>query len=204
MATGIHDFPARHAATGVALAVVWGVFAYRHVLVFLSSGNWTYLAFCFSETLQAALFIFRRPPVSVSARRSDWAVAIAGTVLPMFLQPHPGGLDTHGGGLVLAGLVMQVLGLVSLNRSFAIVAAKRQIRTQGMYRLLRHPIYSAYLLLFSGYVWGNTTAWNVSLYCLFVVCLLIRVAREERHLWMDAEYRAYTDAVRYRLIPFVY
>jgi protein-S-isoprenylcysteine O-methyltransferase Ste14 len=204
MTSGVHHFTARQAATSSALALVWAFFAYRHVVVFSTTGNWSYLAFCFSETLQAVLFVFRFAPASVSTRRFDWVVAIAGTVLPLFLQPHPEGLDTHGGALVVTGLVMQVLGLASLNRSFAIVAAKRQIRTQGMYRLLRHPIYSAYLLLFSGYVFGNTTAWNVTLYCLFVACLLLRVASEERHLSIDKDYRAYAAAVRYRLIPFLY
>ena len=193
-----------HATAGLALAVIWGSFAYRHINVFMLTGEWPYLVFFVSETLQAGLFIIRYQPVSVSSDPVDWTVAIAGTVAPLCFVPAETGFGTHAGALIVIGALLQISGLVSLNRSFAIVAAKRKIRTSGMYRVVRHPIYASYLVLFSGYVWGNATAWNICLLSLIVACIVVRVLREERHLGMDSTYRDYTRQVRFRLLPFLF
>lgn len=193
-----------HGAAGLALAAIWGLFAYRHINVFGQTGEWRYLVFCMSETLQAALFVLRYRPVSVSNNPVDWAVAVAGTVAPLFFVPHESGFGPLPGALIVMGALMQMLGLFSLNRSFAIVAARRKIKTSGMYRVVRHPIYASYLVLFSGYVWANATLWNISLFSVIVGCIVARIVREERHLRADSTYREYTTQVRYRLVPFLF
>lgn len=192
----------QHCGAGLALAAIVGLFAYRHVHAFAETGEWPYLVFCLSETLQAALFIVRYQPVSVSTDPLDWTVAVAGSVLPLLLVPAE--TSPQLGAVIVTAMVLQILGLVSINRSFAVVAAKRKIRTNGMYRIVRHPIYASYLVLFSGYVWANATAWNVSLFCAIVACIVGRVLSEERHLCGDRIYREYTAQVRYRLVPFLF
>jgi protein-S-isoprenylcysteine O-methyltransferase Ste14 len=191
-----------HAAAGVALATIWALFAYRHIDVFLRTGAWPYLVFCVSETLQAGLFLARYQPVSVSNNPMDWVVAVVGTVTPLFLVPSDTG--SHIGTFILIGTCLQILGLLSLNRSFAIVAARRRIRTSGMYRVVRHPIYASYLVLLFGYLWTTPSAWNIALVSLVVVCIVARIIAEERHLSEDESYVRYTAQVRYRLMPFVF
>jgi protein-S-isoprenylcysteine O-methyltransferase Ste14 len=73
-----------------------------------------------------------------------------------------------------------------------------------MYRFVRHPMYASYLLLFSGYLLGNTTTWNLAVYVFSVCFMLLRILREERHLSADPEYRQYASRVRYRLVPYFY
>jgi protein-S-isoprenylcysteine O-methyltransferase Ste14 len=194
----------RRAGGSVLLAVLWAVFAYRHVVAYVQTGHLSYVVFCVSETLQAALFVLRFRPATVSTRAADWIIAVGATFAPLFFVPHADGLGGSGQALVVAGALLQILGLLSLNRSFAIVPAKRRIRTGGMYRIVRHPVYAAYVIMFSGYVWANTTPWNVALYCLIVASNIARIANEEKHLGVDAEYRAYADRVRYRLVPLIY
>jgi len=49
---------------------------------------------------------------------------------------------------------------------FAIVAAKREIKTEWMYRIVRHPIYASYILTFGCYVLVHTTLANLLVYAM--------------------------------------
>lgn len=191
-------------ATGLLMAALWGWFAYRHVLAFQNTGEWAYLLVCVSETLAAAFFIFRSAPTSVSADPLDWLFAIAGTFMPLLFGPASWGLLPVAKHLVAVGTVLQILGLLSLNRSFAIVAAQRVIKTQGMYRFVRHPLYASYLLIFTGYILANTTLWNLLIYIMTMGFLFVRMVREEKYLVLDLAYADYMQRVRYRVIPFVF
>lgn len=191
-------------AIGVLLATVWILFALNHIRAFWETGVFAFLVFCFSETLQAFFFLIRKMPKSVSVDPFDWLVGIAGTLIPLFF--HPGGavIWAHGDMLVFIGVVIQILGLMSLNRSFAIVAAKREIKTGGLYRFVRHPMYASYLFLFSGYVLFNASLMNFILFILALTFLFLRLIEEEKHLSADTGYRAYKERVRWRLIPFLF
>ena len=195
---------ALNVAGGLFLAIIWLLFAYRHVTAFAVTGQYALLLFCLSETLQAALFACRRLPATVSVRPLDWLIAVCGTIAPLFFVP----LNSMGTGaadvLIALGVTLQILGLISLNRSFGLVPAKRQIKTSGMYRFVRHPMYASYLLLFTGYLLGNPSAWNLAVYLSSVWFMLWRILREEHHLLADPEYKRYASQVRYRLVPYLY
>lgn len=189
---------------GAAMATAWAMFAVNHVLAFQRSGQALYLLFFASETLAALMFLIRTEPVSVSAAPADWALAIGATFAPFLFQPAPSAILVQGALLVVAGTAAQVAGLISLNRSIGMVAAQRQIKTAGMYRVVRHPLYASYLLTFTGYVLSNTSAANLALYAATLTLLLLRLLREERHLAQDQQYRDYMHSVPYRVIPLVF
>jgi protein-S-isoprenylcysteine O-methyltransferase Ste14 len=190
--------------SGVFLATVWGGFAYIHVQTFVKTGEISLLMFCLSETLTAAFYLFRSDPKTVSILPFDWLVAIAGTIAPLFLRPASWGILPMASIAIAVGTGIQILGLISLNRSFAIVAAKRVIKTAWMYRIVRHPIYASYCLTFAGYTLSNTTLANVLIYIIATALLCMRIFREEQHLALDPLYREYMSNVRYRLIPFIF
>ncbi len=190
--------------TGLVLAVLWGLFAYRHALAFQRTGDWTYLLVCLSETVAATLLACRSKPTSVSTDPLDWVFAIAGTFVPTLFTPASWGLLPAANTLVAIGTVLQILGLISLNRSIALVPAHRELKTTGMYRFLRHPLYASYLLSFTGYTLANTSLWNALIYVMMVGFLFVRVEREEKHLACDLAYGEYRQRVRYRLVPLVF
>lgn len=193
-----------HVVAGLLMAILWGWFSYRHLSAFHDRGEWTYLLVCVSETLAAAFFVFRSAPISVSADPLDWLFAIAGTFMPLLFGPASWGLLPAAKHLVAVGTVLQIFGLISLNRSFALVAAQRKIKTRGMYRFVRHPLYASYLLMFTGYVLANTTVWNAAIYVMTLGFLFVRMVREEKHLALDLAYADYMQRVPYRVIPFVF
>ncbi|RJG04566.1 methyltransferase family protein [Noviherbaspirillum sedimenti] len=198
------DSAAIHLLLGCVMAALWGLFAYRHMLAFHNTGDWSYLMVCISETLTATFFVFRSAPATVSADPLDWLFALAGTFTPLFFAPASWGLLPAAKALVFVGIGMQIFGLLSLNRSFALVAAKRKIKTRGMYRLVRHPLYASYWVIFTGYILANTTWMNFVLYVMTMGFLFVRLVREEKHLALDPAYGQYMQQVRYRVIPFVF
>lgn len=190
--------------SGFALAMLWGIFAYAHLEQFQKTHELALLLFFFSETLTAALYVFRSDPKTVSLIPLDWLVAIGGTFAPLFFRPTTWGILPWASVAILVGATIQILAVVSLNRSFAIVAAKREIKTSWMYRIVRHPIYASYCLTFTGYVLTNTSPANITIYAIAIGFLCARIYREEAHLALDPLYKEYMRDVRYRLIPFIF
>jgi protein-S-isoprenylcysteine O-methyltransferase Ste14 len=193
-----------HTLTGVLMGALWSWFSYQHMKAFFMTNEWSYLVICISETLGAVFFITRKCPDSVSTAPLDWVIGVVGTFASFLFLPAEWGAVPNAKYAIIAGTGLTVLGMISLNRSFAIVAAKREIKTSGMYRFVRHPLYASYLLTLTGYVLANTTSENVVVYVFTIGCMFVRMFREERHLALDHKYREYMQQVRYRVIPFVF
>ncbi|MFT5532861.1 MAG: protein-S-isoprenylcysteine O-methyltransferase Ste14 [Burkholderiaceae bacterium] len=188
---------------GLPMIVLLGLFAWRHVIAYIDTGHVQYVLLCISELICALFFFTRSAPVNVSTDPLDWLFGIAGTFLPMLLIPATTALWPAARHLISLGTLLQIVAMLSLNRSLAIVAARRKIKTGGLYRFVRHPMYASYLLMYVGYVLSNTTLVNVGLVTLTVLFLFVRMVREEKLLSADVSYRDYMQQVRYRVIPFV-
>lgn len=159
-----------------------------------------------SESLTAFLVLIRRPgPMATSAYA--WAIAIVGTCSPLLVLPAAAAslipVDVAA-FLMLAGLFVSLAAKAFLRRSFGIVAASRGVRRGGPYRLVRHPMYSGYVITQIGFLLLNPTLWNVAVYALTWTTLLMRVREEESFLSQDPAYRDYQADVRYRLLPGVF
>lgn len=189
---------------GAVLAALWLLFAIAHLSGFGRTGKTSLLVFALAETIVAAFLLLRTQPKTLSTRPAEWAVAVAGTFLPLLVRPTTDTLiPAAEWGLVL-GSALQIAGVLSLNRSLAIVPALRELKTAGMYRVVRHPIYFSYLVTFSCYLAVNFSARNLLILLASSVLLVARVHFEERHLAQMPEYQAYRSRVRWRLIPFVF
>lgn len=189
---------------GVCMALLWAAFAFVHVLAFRNTGNWSYLVFCAAETAMALMFLIRSEPVTVSTVPGDWMLAIGASYAPFLFYPSDWGIVPEARLLLVVGSTILLIGVLSLNRSIGVVAAKREIKTGGMYRFVRHPLYASYFISFSGYVLSNTSARNVAVFAITMVLLVLRLLREERHLAQDPAYRAYMGKVKYRVMPLVF
>jgi protein-S-isoprenylcysteine O-methyltransferase Ste14 len=200
----LHETTTARVLVGMILACAWVMFAALHVRAYLASGTHEYLVFFLSESFTALMFLLRATPSSVSAHPGDWALAVAGTAAPLLFAPSAVVLLQGAAVLVFAGAVFQLIGLLSLNRSIGLVPARRDLKTGGSFRLVRHPLYASYLLMFTGYLLTNYSVANLLVYCALLALLLARIVREEHHLSREADYRAYMERVKYRVIPFVF
>jgi protein-S-isoprenylcysteine O-methyltransferase Ste14 len=191
----------------VLLAVLYGFFATAHVAFAHRTGQWaTAMPLVLQESLLVVLFLTRRRSFATSTRPIDWAIGIVAAFLPMLMRPidPPGSLDWLGRPVQIAGLTLAVIGMSFLGRSIGVVPANRGVKTSGLYRLVRHPMYAAYVASYFGYIASYPSPRNALIGAATVVALYVRAILEERFLARDPAYRRYLKEVRWRFIPYVH
>jgi protein-S-isoprenylcysteine O-methyltransferase Ste14 len=107
-------------------------------------------------------------------------------------------------GLIFSANVLGAVTLLNLGRSFGILIARRQIKTGGLYRLVRHPMYATDILLRVGFLASHFRWPPLALFSLSSACYVWRALLEERFLARAPEYREYMRRVRYRFMPGVF
>ena len=115
------------------------------------------------ELLVAALLLAAALAGAVSRRRSDRLVAGAALLVPLGLRAPGAAWRAFPLVLEAAGLLLALLATASLGRHLGVLPAVRGITTRGVYAVVRHPMYAAYMLLFVAYVAGEPSVHNVTL-----------------------------------------
>ena len=91
-----------------------------------------------------------------------------------------------------------------LSRTIEVQAGQRVVDT-GLYGIVRHPMYSATLLLFLAMplVLGSLAA--LVIFLAYPAIIVFRLLQEEKYLARELPgYEAYLEKVRWRLIPFIW
>ena len=162
-----------------------------------------------AETAVVIFVLVRRPTEAISLRPGDWLLAITATFTPLLIQPTGTPAALHaliplGVGLVVIGNLVQLAAKLFLRRSFGIAPANRGIKTGGVYKLVRHPMYAGYLLVHIGILLLMPSVFNFTIYAISWSAQILRLLAEERLLSEDAAYRAFCLKTRWRLIPGVF
>lgn len=160
------------------------------------------LLFLVSEVVGVVLLLFQR--------RGSWTdkgfpllIAFIGTGVGLLVQPVGAKLvpDFASALLIFLGATISLAAKLSLNRSFGIVPANRGVKSGGVYRLVRHPMYLGYMVNQLGYFLIYASVFNFCVYAAAWTAFLLRVREEEKFLLADAAYRSYASRVRSRLVP---
>lgn len=181
-------------------------FALGSGTAFLQHGSLLSLAMAAVNLFIAALFVRRRPEdpppaaLDFGVSRSATILAWIGTFLPFLLRPAST-LPPLALGLELVGMLGIIFSLSALGRCFGISPARRGVVTHGLYAWVRHPLYAAELIYFLGVVIAAPTLANGILWIVLFGVQLRRAFNEERCLQVEAAYRDYLGAVRYRFVP---
>ena len=96
------------------------------------------------------------------------------------------------------------VGQLELGRSFGILIALRTVKTNGLYSLVRHPMYGTDILLRIGFVVGHFNLFTIFLFVISTGAYIARAMLEEQFLLQDEAYQEYVRRVKYRFIPFVF
>ncbi|SFG24813.1 Protein-S-isoprenylcysteine O-methyltransferase Ste14 [Novosphingobium sp. CF614] len=160
------------------------------------------IVFLTAELLGVVLIVLQRPG-DVATELRPVLLGFAGTsssllVLPIGQQLAP---DLVSTALITGGVALSILAKLSLRRSFGLVAANRGVKSSGLYRFVRHPMYSGYIVNHIGYLLLFCSPWNVAVIALCWILLWMRTDEEEKVLLKDPAYRRYADSVRSRLVP---
>lgn len=171
------------------------------------TGHVTGLLLLASEALVVALTLVRRSAGQVDRTWKARILTMFATFGPPLVRPvSVAALAPESLTIVIAavGLIIVVMGKLSLGRSFGLTPANRGVVSSGLYRFVRHPIYLGYLITHIGFVMANPADWNLVVLAAADVALLLRAKCEERTLAADDAYRAYMGRVRWRILPGVF
>ena len=159
------------------------------------------------QLLTAFLFVIRRPAIAWLTNKWSYAVAVS-SMLYVYLYEfeRAGGEDLSavGQGLLILGALGCLAATLSLGDCFGVLPICRGVRTSGLYRVVRHPIYASYILMDTGMVVSYPTPWNMILFACAIALFLWRIELEELVLRQFATYCEYARNVPRRLIPLVY
>lgn len=174
---------------------------------FLATRRVTGLLLLVSEALVVVLIVFRRPARQVDrslAARVVTALSMLGPPLLRAGSEAPLLADSVTAIVSCAGLALVISAKLTLGRSFGLVPANRGVVDGGPYGLMRHPIYTGYVISHLAFLAAHPTTANVALVVAADSALVLRALLEERTLLDDERYRAYCARVGWHLVPGVY
>jgi protein-S-isoprenylcysteine O-methyltransferase Ste14 len=194
---------------------------------------WVFLGVLVAATLVTMLAVFRTRPDLLRERMKGliqkgqpaidrvlvlaFVVAYMGTifligrdVFHLHLLPRPP-VWVSSLGLVISMAGWFIISLVFKENAFAVPVVRHQAEREhkvvdtGVYAIVRHPMYAGIFLFHIGMaLWLESYA-AALLAVVPMGFLAIRIVFEERLLRRElAGYEAYTEKVRYRLVPFVW
>ena len=169
--------------------------------------DWIYVL---QHLLVLGIALTRSPPQFKNHSLRSSAAVVTAYAYPyaqvVYLRWVPGDPVWPVAGLVLVTVAacLSLASLLWLGRRFGVFPALRGVVKRGPYRLVRHPMYLAYVIADIGY---NLQEWNSGTVLLVMAgwaSLLYRIHAEERVLSHDAGWCDYTTLVRHRLLPGVW
>jgi protein-S-isoprenylcysteine O-methyltransferase Ste14 len=193
------------ALSNLLLATLFISFAYAHLQRFLAHPRPSLLLIVIVEGLVAVMLVIRRDPENTQHSWKTWLATSIGTFAPMLLRPTDAPTDLLiGQVLQVAAVLLQIGAVLSLNRSFGLLPAHRGVKSDGMYRWVRHPLYSTYLLAHVGYLASNMSVANFLVILTVTVFQVVRILQEEALLLQYPDYARYSSSTRWRLVPAVW
>jgi protein-S-isoprenylcysteine O-methyltransferase Ste14 len=194
-------------AARILIVAGFSLLAVRFGAHFLQTGSLTGLMLLASEALVVVLTVFRRPTGSVDRTLRARVITTVALIGPLLLAPVVGRAlvaEAVTAAVSAAGLLVVIVGKLSLGRSFGLMPANRGVVSTGLYRLVRHPIYMGYLVTHVAFLVANPTPWNIATLAVADLALMVRAVYEERVLALDEAYREYQQKVRWRVAPGVF
>jgi protein-S-isoprenylcysteine O-methyltransferase Ste14 len=156
-----------------------------------------------------ALFLLRRPAETVSKDIKEWIIAIIGSFIGTFylwsnrpLVPEAFLAPIYS--IMIIALLAGIAAIVTLGCSFGVVPANRGIKQNGLYRFVRHPIYSFYIIFDLGLICISFSLRNIVVLLGFVIACYLRASYEEKLLRLDPAYRDYAGKTRYMFLPGIF
>jgi protein-S-isoprenylcysteine O-methyltransferase Ste14 len=190
---------------------------------------WVFMAVFTVATIVPSLYLARTNPAALQRRMRGGPLAEARTVqkfimignflglfgmIALSAYDHrvgwsavPTAVCLIGDALVVAGLTIGMLVVVQNSSAAATVRveAGQTLASSGLYKLVRHPMYAASVILMVGIPLALGSYWGLLFLIPGLLVLVLRILDEEKLLTQElGGYREYMQRVRYRLLPYVW
>jgi protein-S-isoprenylcysteine O-methyltransferase Ste14 len=198
--------PAYNFFSTAVLLCLYLYFITNHVLAIRSGDiSPSVLIFIVMETVVILLLLIRKKVTEKTNDIRQILVAIGTTLLPLIFNPNADVINTDiGNTLIIFGGLLAIGAYLSLNNSFGVTPALREVKTKGLYKLVRHPMYLSYLFIYVGYLNLAFSVLNTLIFVVLVIGLVTRIIFEESLLKKDPAYQAYSQKVKYKLFPYLF
>ena len=202
------------------------------LLLFLPAGTfaywqaWLFIGILFVPMFIAGIVLIVRQPELLRKRldakeqqlEQKWVVALSGLMfIAVFVVA---GLSHRFGWYMLPDWAVFVATVVFL-AAYALYAEvmrenvwlsrtievqeNQQVVSTGLYGIVRHPMYSATLLLFLSMPLVLASPWSFAIMLLYIPIIALRIRNEEQVLERELKgYTEYKQRVKYKLIPFIW
>jgi protein-S-isoprenylcysteine O-methyltransferase Ste14 len=187
-----------------------------HVFLFMH-GHWLTIWPLVFYCIVLTLFFLRKPSQAENTSLVHWFFALCGSFLFFALHPVTPAWPWQiqlGTAVTGLGMFLTLLAVSQLGKGFGVIAACREIKTHGLYRVVRHPLYmgeevAKLGIMIQSLSWVTLdSSWNsyynLAIYLMALGCQLRRIRDEEALLSQYPDYAEYMKQVRFRLIPGVY
>ena len=174
---------------------------------FLRTGHVTGLLLLAGESLVVVLTVVRRKAMYVDRSIAAGVLTLLSVAGPPMLRASdvtPLVPDVATAMVSAIGLGLVVIGKMALGRSFGLVPANRGVVVRGPYTIVRHPIYTGYLITHVAFFIADPIPWNAVVILIADTALILRALMEERVLSNDVEYQGYCRRVGWHLVPGVF
>ena len=202
------------------------------LLLFLPAGTfaywqaWLFIGILFVPMFIAGIVLIVRQPELLRKRldakeqqqEQKWVVALSGLMfIAVFVVA---GLSHRFGWYMLPDWAVFAATVVFL-AAYALYAEvmrenvwlsrtievqhNQQVVSTGLYSIVRHPMYSATLLLFLSMPLVLASPWSFAIMLLYIPIIALRIRNEEQVLERELKgYTEYKQRVKYKLIPFIW
>jgi protein-S-isoprenylcysteine O-methyltransferase Ste14 len=158
--------------------------------------------------LLAVLIMTRAPAKAEAQGLLPKIAAFVGTYLPwtitFFGKTDHALSNLMSTAFVLTGMVMMLVTIRHLGRSFSLVPQARTVVKTGPYRWIKHPLYLSEEIAIVGVVLRYLTPLTVTVLIVHIGIQVCRILYEEDLLRRTCpDYSSY-EASRWRLIPYVW
>lgn len=202
------------------------------LLIFLPAGTlsyfngWLFMGVLFIPMLIAGIFMMIKNPkllanrLDAKEKQKDQNLVIKLSGLMFVAGFVVAGLDYRFKWIVISPIVSYVfsgiflLGYVLwaivlkqntfLSRNIKVEEGQKVVST-GLYKIVRHPMYTATLVVFLSMPLILGSLISFFIFLLYPILIIIRIIGEEKLLEKELEgYIEYKKKVKYRLIPFIW
>ena len=190
------------------LCLFWGYFCFTSIQVLLNGFGFTQLLWLIYNLTISLLFLIRVRPAVVSMNPVHWIVALVTSFSGFFFYStgvnHDSVLLFIADGFIILAVFVGITSAFILGRSYDFLPALRGVKTQYLYKIVRHPMYLSSIIIKLGYVLKNPSVYNVLFLAVVVVLYDRRAKYEEGIMSHDSSYADYLQKVKYRFLPGVY
>ena len=207
-------------------------FIFIGLLIFLPAGTfaffngWLFMVILFVPMFLAGIVMMFKNPALLKIRlnakekQREQNVVIKLSGIMFLIGFIVAGLDfrfnwfTLPKGVVIGGTIVFLIAYILyaevlrentyLSRTIE-VQEKQKVIDTGLYGIVRHPMYSATLLLFLSMPLVLGSIYSFLIFLAYPLIIAKRIKEEEKFLEEELEgYREYKQKVKYRLIPFIW